>query len=71
MTRRFITDLGRPLHLTDEAGNVLVEIGQYGVWEADCGKPQVIDTGHDLDALQAAHGPNLQVVQMGTESQRS
>lgn len=68
--RRFITDLGQPLHLTDEAGNVTT-VGQYGVWEADCGKPQVIDTGHDLDALQAAYGPDLQVVPMGTESRRS
>ena len=51
----FITDLGFPLIVT--WGDKEEDLGQYGVWgDKGRGKPEVIDTGSDLDALKEKHG---------------
>jgi hypothetical protein len=51
----FITDAGFPVILT--WGDEELDIGRYGVWgDKGRGKPEVIDTGNDLDALKEKHG---------------
>jgi hypothetical protein len=61
---RFITDAGSTVILTETATGEELDIGRYGVWgDKDhwSGKPEVIDCGNDLEALQAEHGPDLPV----------
>jgi hypothetical protein len=69
---RFITDMGGPLVSTNVETGEDTNIGRYGVWD-DCGrKPEVIACGDDLDALQAAYGPDLPVHQLeGVQVDRS
>jgi len=51
----FITDLGFPLVAT--MGDEEWDLGRYGVWaDKGRGKPEVIDTGNDLEALKKKHG---------------
>jgi len=62
----FITDFGAPIALDKSAGDN-AELGfdslpRYGVWgDTGRGKPQVIDTGNDLEALLAKHGQHLKI----------
>lgn len=53
----FITDAGFPVILT--WGDEELNIGRYGVWGDKghwTGKPEVIETGNDLEALKAKYG---------------
>jgi len=62
----FITDFGAPIPIDPNAGDN-AELGfdslpRYGVWgDTGRGKPQVIDTGNDLEALLAKYGQHLKV----------
>ena len=59
---KFITDIGEAAFVKDDEGN-LVDLGRYGVWtDEGLHEPTVIDVSTDLEALQAKHGPNLQVI---------
>lgn len=67
--KRFITDMGSQVTVTETlkgADNETIRettrnIGRFGVWEVRNRKAEVIDTGDDLDALQAEYGPDLPV----------
>lgn len=60
----FISDFGHPLSATYENGTEQ-NIGRYGVWSGKGRrKPEVIDTGDDLQALQRKYGPGLRVVRL-------
>lgn len=64
MKARFISDNGRPVNIIDSAtGRLIMVLPRYGVWADDelRGKPQVIDTGDDLDALLETYG-NIPVI---------
>lgn len=61
---RFITDAGIPLIATDTVTGEQIDLGRYGVWGDTghhIGKAEVLETGNDLDALQAIYGPGLPV----------
>lgn len=59
---RFITDLGYSPVAVPDNGDEPLSLGRYGVWDSEeRGKPQVIDLGDDLEALQAEYGPDLPV----------
>jgi hypothetical protein len=58
--KKYITDMGAPLTLTDTDTGEEIVISRYGVWDIKSG--DVIDTGDDLEALQATHGPDLTVL---------
>ena len=55
--KKFITDTRSPQDVTDAAtGAFVMRLDRYGVWgDTGRGKPQVIETGDDLDALLAKH----------------
>ena len=59
MRASFITDMGEPLVLTNLETGETMDCGQYGVW-GDMGhwsgKPEVIETGNDLEALKTKYG---------------
>jgi hypothetical protein len=51
--RYAIQDNGRELVGKDDKGNVTLRIPRYGVWDKKASrKPQVVDTGNDLEALK-------------------
>lgn len=54
----FITDAGHRVIAVFEDGTEF-NVGRYAVWapRSRDGKPEVIDTGDDLDALRRKHGP--------------
>ena len=67
---RYITDMGGPLVVTASGTGEQSSIGRYGVWDTvGRRKPEVIACGDDLDALQAEHGPNLQVFPLHESNQ--
>ena len=58
----FITDFGHATSWEDANTKTRVELPRYGVW-SDEGrkKPEVVEVGDDLDALQRKYGPDLPV----------
>ena len=65
--KRFITDAGSPVVMTDCQTGEETNIGRYGVWGDKghwSGKSEVIACGDDLEALQAEYGPDLPVHQL-------
>jgi len=53
----FITDFGKSITGTDASGKKKIVIDRFGVWgDTGAGKPQVIDTGDNLEALKKKHG---------------
>ena len=63
-TFRFITDLGYSPVMTNETTGEVLKLGRYGVWGDKghhSGKAEVLETGDDLEALQAEYGPDLPV----------
>lgn len=61
----FYTDFGRSIPVTDADGNPLPSLPRYAAWgDAGRGKPEVIDTGDDLDALRLLYG-DLRVLPIG------
>jgi len=65
----FITDFGAPIPIDPNAGDNAElgfdELPRYGVWgDTGRGKPQVIDSGNDLEALLAKYGQHLKVTKI-------
>jgi len=60
---KHITDLGDQHNFRSEGSPFTVTIPRYGVWAPTLPewRYRVIDTGNDLAALQAKHGPDLEV----------
>ncbi len=59
-----ISDLGHSPTLTNTDTGDEIRVGRYGVWANDArGKAEVIDCSDDLEALQAKHGPGLEIYQ--------
>lgn len=60
---KIITDFGYSPILTDLSTGEPTNLGRFGVWVVNrtYAKDEVIDTGDDLEALQAEHGPGLKV----------
>ena len=53
----FITDFGTSITGTDASGKKKIVIDRFGVWgDTGAGKPQVIDTSDNLEALKKKHG---------------
>jgi len=53
----FITDFGKSITGTDASGKKKIVIDRFGVWgDTGAGKPQVIDTGDNLESLKKKHG---------------
>lgn len=62
---KFITDAGTNFVMENMATGEKKVLDRYGVWEdKGPGTATVIEVGPDLDALQAKHGPDLQVFDM-------
>jgi len=61
----FITDMGSSMELTSDIGETM-RIPRYGVWvyAISRGKFEVAETSDDLDMLQKAYGPGLQVAKL-------
>ena len=63
----FITDVGGPIALRSESGEVRQILPRYGVlkWDTAKGAHQVVASGNDLEALCRIHGiPADQIYQL-------
>jgi hypothetical protein len=59
--RYVITDNGSELIGKDDKGKVTLRIPRFGVWDKkhSRGKPQVIDTGNDVEALKKKYKTSI------------
>ncbi len=69
MKPAFITDLCESHPVRDESGKIVTTLPRFGVWANRIrdGKPEVIETGDNLEALRAKHGTLLPLHVIGHE----